>query len=118
MRVAVSDIAGTIGESDLHGKLDIDASRKRPYMRGDLVSKQLRMKDLAASLGGQPKGADSLDAKPQRMNPTGTPSLLKPRRPTPMHGFSPMRTCRSIACGRWMRTSNSEQRRSMPAACP
>src|SRR6202035_3833755 len=63
MKVAVSDIAGTVGESDLHGKLDIDASRKRPYMSGDLVSKQLRMKDLAASLGGQPKGADSLDAK-------------------------------------------------------
>jgi AsmA family protein len=63
MRIAVSDIAGTVGESDLHGKLDIDASRKRPYMSGDLVSKQLRMKDLAASLGGKPKGADSLDAK-------------------------------------------------------
>ena len=63
MRIAVSDIAGTVGESDLHGKLDIDASRKRPYMSSDLVSKQLRMKDLAASLGGKPKGADSLDAK-------------------------------------------------------
>src|SRR5579859_7617544 len=55
MKVAVSDIAGTIGESDLHGKLDIDASRKRPYMSGDLVSKELRMKDLAASLGGHSK---------------------------------------------------------------
>ncbi len=65
-KVAVSEIAGTVGDSDLHGKLDIDASRKRPFMSGDLVSKQLRMKDLAASLGGrQPKGADSLDAKAQ-----------------------------------------------------
>jgi uncharacterized protein involved in outer membrane biogenesis len=61
-RVTVSDIAGTVGESDLHGELVIDASRKRPYMSGDLFSKQLRMKDLAASLGGQPKGGDSLDA--------------------------------------------------------
>jgi len=69
MRVAVSDIAGTVGESDLHGKLDIDARRKRPYMRGDLISKQLRMKDLAASLGGQPKGADSLDAKAPAQQP-------------------------------------------------
>ena len=69
MKVAVSDIAGTVGESDLRGKLDIDASRKRPYMRGDLVSKQLRMKDLAASLGGQPKGADSLDAKASAQQP-------------------------------------------------
>jgi uncharacterized protein involved in outer membrane biogenesis len=62
-KVAVSEIAGTVGGSDLHGKLDIDASRKRPYMSGDLASKQLRMKDLAASLGGQATGADSLEAK-------------------------------------------------------
>jgi hypothetical protein len=65
MKIAVSDIAGTVGDSDLRGKLDIDASRKRPYMSGDLASKQLRMKDLASSLGSQPKGADSLDAKTQ-----------------------------------------------------
>jgi uncharacterized protein involved in outer membrane biogenesis len=64
-KVAVSDIAGTVGDSDLHGKLDIDASRKRPYMSGELVSKQLRMKDLAASLGGQAKGPNSLDSKAQ-----------------------------------------------------
>jgi uncharacterized protein involved in outer membrane biogenesis len=63
LRVAASDIAGTVGESDLRGKLDIDASRKRPYMSGDLVSKQLRMNDLAASLGARAMGADSLDAK-------------------------------------------------------
>jgi len=65
MKVAVSNITGTVGNSDLHGNLDIDASRKRPYMSGDLASKQLRMKDLAASLGGQPKDADSLDATSQ-----------------------------------------------------
>jgi uncharacterized protein involved in outer membrane biogenesis len=64
-KIAVSDIAGTVGDSDLHGKLDIDASRKRPYMSGALVSRQLRMKDLAASLGGQHNGADLLDAKSQ-----------------------------------------------------
>lgn len=63
LRVGVTGIAGTVGESDLRGKLDIDASRKRPFMSGDLSSKQLRMRDLAASLGGEPKGANSLDAK-------------------------------------------------------
>jgi uncharacterized protein involved in outer membrane biogenesis len=62
-RVAVSDIAGTVGGSDLRGRLEIDASRKRPYMSGDLASKQLRMKDLAASLGAQGTGGDSLEAK-------------------------------------------------------
>jgi uncharacterized protein involved in outer membrane biogenesis len=66
LRIAVTDIAGKVGGSDLHGKLDIDATRKRPSMTGDLVSDQLRMKDLAASLGGKPKGGDSLDAKAEK----------------------------------------------------
>jgi AsmA family protein len=68
-KVAVSDIAGTVGDSDLHGKLDIDASRKRPYMSGDLASKRLRMKDLAASLGEQPKAADSLVTNAKKTPP-------------------------------------------------
>lgn len=63
MQVAVAQIKGTVGESDLQGKLDIDASRKRPVMTGELLSNQLRMKDLAASLGGKSKGGNSLDAK-------------------------------------------------------
>jgi uncharacterized protein involved in outer membrane biogenesis len=67
MRFAVTDIAGKVGESDLHGKLDVDASRKRPSMTGELVSDQLRMKDLAASLGGKTaKGGNSLDAKTEK----------------------------------------------------
>jgi uncharacterized protein involved in outer membrane biogenesis len=65
MRIGVTDIAGKVGESDLQGKLDIDATRKRPYIAGDLVSRQLRMKDLAASLGGKPKSGNSLDVKAQ-----------------------------------------------------
>jgi uncharacterized protein involved in outer membrane biogenesis len=67
LRFAVTDIAGKVGESDLHGKLDIDATRKRPFMTGELISDQLRMKDLAASLGGKTaKGGNSLDAKTEK----------------------------------------------------
>ncbi|HEY1212679.1 MAG TPA: AsmA family protein, partial [Bryobacteraceae bacterium] len=67
LRFAVTDINGKVGESDLQGKLDVDASRKRPSMTGDLVSDQLRMKDLAASLGNKTaKGGNSLDAKSER----------------------------------------------------
>jgi uncharacterized protein involved in outer membrane biogenesis len=67
LRFAVTDIAGKVGESDLHGKLDIDASRKRPSMTGELISDQLRMKDLAASLGGKTaKGGTSLDARTEK----------------------------------------------------
>jgi uncharacterized protein involved in outer membrane biogenesis len=80
MRVAVSNIAGTVGESDLHGKLDIDASRKRPFMSGDLASNQLRMQDLGASLGGKPKGGDSLDAKAET---TQAPKAEAPEKAPP-----------------------------------
>jgi AsmA family protein len=69
MRVSVTDIAGTVGESDMRGKLDIDVSRKRPFMSGDLSSNHLRMGDLAASLGGKPKGGDSLDATAETNQP-------------------------------------------------
>ncbi len=77
MRIAVTDIAGKVGESDLHGKLDIDATRKRPSMTGDLVSDRLRMKDLAATLGGKPQGGDggdSLDAKAERTQAARQPA--------------------------------------------
>jgi uncharacterized protein involved in outer membrane biogenesis len=61
MRFQVTDIAGTLGQSDLNGKLDIDASRKRPFVSGDLDSRNLALSDLAASLGSKPKTTGSLD---------------------------------------------------------
>src|SRR5262249_46466676 len=62
MRVGVSDIAGRVGESDLQGTLDIDATRKRPSVSGELISSQLRLKDLAATVGGgAPKSSASLE---------------------------------------------------------
>lgn len=80
MRLAVSDIAGKVGESDLQGKLDIDATRKRPSVSGELVSNQLRLKDLAASLGGKPKGGNSLDAKAEQ---TGASKQREPKQKAP-----------------------------------
>ena len=86
MRVAVTDIAGTMGQSDLHGKLDIDATRKRPYMTGELISSRLRMKDLAASLGGKPKGGNSLDAQPEK---TGGEQTAASKQPQPKEKAPP-----------------------------
>ncbi len=51
MKIGVSGIAGQLGASDLGGMLDIDATRKRPSVTGELTSKRLRMADLAAPLG-------------------------------------------------------------------
>jgi AsmA family protein len=83
MRVGVTDIAGKVGESDLQGKLDIDATRKRPFVAGDLVSTQLRMKDLAVSLGGKPKGGNSLDAKAEAVEAAKQPQQPKEKAPPP-----------------------------------
>jgi uncharacterized protein involved in outer membrane biogenesis len=49
----VDPLAGQVGGSDLHGKLNVDLSHKRPMVTGELLSRQLRLKDLAASLGSK-----------------------------------------------------------------
>ncbi len=54
-RIRVDPLAGEIGRSDVHGALNIDISRQRPEVTGSLVSKQLRLSDLAESLGGKPQ---------------------------------------------------------------
>ncbi len=63
MRIAITDIQGTVGQSDMHGHLDVDATQKRPRVQGELISEQLRMRDLAAPLGTQAGGANSLDTQ-------------------------------------------------------
>ncbi len=80
-RMEVTDIAGTVGMSDVHGRLNIDASTKRPTVTGELASNQLRMADMAAPLGGRLRSSESLDEQPgevgggsKRRPPTGTGS--------------------------------------------
>ena len=60
-KVSVTNIEGTVGKSDLRGELAVDLSRKRPAISGDLVSKQLRLRDLSASLGAKPKAEGSIE---------------------------------------------------------
>lgn len=55
--IQVTDIDGTLGKSDISGKLDVDVSRKRPFLSGDLLSQRLSLSDLAASLGANSSGA-------------------------------------------------------------
>ena len=62
MKVAVTNITGKYGKSDLGGRIDIDASRKRPVLRANLVSKHLFMDDFAALTGAKPDNSGkSLD---------------------------------------------------------
>ena len=76
MRIAVRDIAGSLGGSDVTGTVDIDATTKRPDVRADLVSRHLLLKDFAALTGSKAKADTSLAAGgpggPQQTNVTRT----------------------------------------------
>jgi uncharacterized protein involved in outer membrane biogenesis len=73
----VNTLAGRVGGSDLRGKLDVDLSHKRPMVRGDLVSRQLRLQDLAASLGSQAAGGVAA--------PSATHTLSAQQKEKPTH---------------------------------
>jgi len=49
----VDDLEGTLGRSDVAGKLGIDTGPERPKLTAKLNSKQLNLADLAAPLGTQ-----------------------------------------------------------------
>jgi Uncharacterized protein involved in outer membrane biogenesis len=78
----VTRLAGRIGQSDLTGELTVDASRKRPVVTGDLRSRQLRLADLAASLGSKPTTAGSLQAPGEASKPAAT-AEAKPKAKDP-----------------------------------
>lgn len=52
-RVAVRDINGLWGASDVSGSVDIDASTKRPSVKAQLLSEHLYLKDFAAVTGSK-----------------------------------------------------------------
>src|SRR5207244_6268563 len=52
----VTNLAGTVGESDLRGRLTVDASGERPYLTGDIASRKLNFDDLGPLIGARPKG--------------------------------------------------------------
>lgn len=61
--IEVTKLAGKVGRSDITGELTVDASRKRPSVTGNLQSRQLRLADLAASLGAKPAAAGTLQGQ-------------------------------------------------------
>ncbi|MCA4823318.1 MAG: AsmA family protein [Serratia rubidaea] len=63
------NFSGKIGDSDIHGDLRYVASRPRPSLSGNVLSKQLRFADLAPLIG-----ADSNAAKAGRGEKTRQPA--------------------------------------------
>jgi AsmA family protein len=85
LQLRVRDIAGSLGQSDISGKVDIDASSKRPFVRADLISHHLLLKDFAAITGSRAGAGASLDsaapheAAPEKSAPApATPKQLFP----------------------------------------
>ncbi|HVN45012.1 MAG TPA: AsmA family protein [Steroidobacteraceae bacterium] len=77
MRIAVRQIEGSLGGSDVTGTVDIDATTKRPTVKADLLSRHLFLKDFAAVTGsranpntslanGAPGGGAQADGKTAR----------------------------------------------------
>ncbi len=52
------DFAGTMGNSDLSGRVSLDKNRKPSYLKGEFRSNNLDMKDLAGFIGADKKPAD------------------------------------------------------------
>jgi uncharacterized protein involved in outer membrane biogenesis len=69
-KIRVPKLQGSVGQSDLHGSLFIDISRKRPVLSGELESKQLRLADLAAPLGSKAQNQASLAQTAEHAKPS------------------------------------------------
>ena len=54
---SVTDLSGTIGNSDLHGSITVDVTHDIPDLRGHLTSRVLKLNDLGALLRGGEKTA-------------------------------------------------------------
>ena len=59
-RVHIKDLAGTLGNSDMHGTMEIETGGTRLVMTAELASRSLDISDLAPSLGAAPRESASL----------------------------------------------------------
>jgi len=83
-RVRLSDLAGTLGNSDIHGTMQIETAAARPVMSADLASRSLDISDLGPTLGGAPRGSRAAppSARPiQKQQAKAAAALLLPDAP-------------------------------------
>lgn len=81
-RFRVTDVDGSLGQSDISGTVDVDASQKRADVHADLLSHHLRLKDLAAVTGSEAPAKGAPGSAPGKV-PTGgaarAPAPAQPR---------------------------------------
>jgi hypothetical protein len=78
--VAVRDIAGKVGQSDLRGTATIRTDGKRPLVNAKLLSHSLSLRDLGVAFGGEPAETDSNTKGTADAASDSTPELLLPDR--------------------------------------
>jgi uncharacterized protein involved in outer membrane biogenesis len=61
---ALESIRGRVGQSDIEGAMTVNDSTGRPFLKGDIASRRLRLADLAAVVGGVPKHASAQALSP------------------------------------------------------
>jgi hypothetical protein len=84
MRFTLSGLDGSVGHSDLHGTLRLDASGTRPKLTAELSSHALDLADLAPSVGaGVPNQPTTADIQA----PGSTPGATPPNRILPTYQF-------------------------------
>ena len=62
-RIVFDKFHGTVGSSDLGGRIAVDARAKVPDIKADLVSQRVDLNDLAGFIGGTPGNAKSGNAQ-------------------------------------------------------
>lgn len=72
MSYTYKGINGTVGDSDMHGSLGVNAGGERLMLNADLSSKRLHFDDLAAILGAKPKGMSVQQAQASGLAVTST----------------------------------------------
>jgi AsmA family protein len=74
----VTNLQGTLGNSDIHGTLAIETARERPLVTADLATRELDIKDLAPALGSRIKTTpSSLSRKQAEPGQAGSPTGSK-----------------------------------------
>jgi len=68
---SLSNLDGTVGDSDLSGRLAFDSTQSPPFLSGELTSDTLHLQDLARVVGAEPSGTggETADSSQQREAP-------------------------------------------------
>ncbi|HYK81227.1 MAG TPA: AsmA family protein [Micropepsaceae bacterium] len=78
----ITNLAGQVGDSDLHGRLTVDAGGERPYLTGDIASRKLNFDDLGPLIGARAK-SQAKGAPPPKTDTVDDTKWILPD--TPLH---------------------------------